>query len=303
MSKDNRLSLNQIQNEIESTRQKRDDLNKKTKEYINNLQEIEKEIVDTLKHAKNTHKKKRDYFNEKVKKLKEKKIEFKNLLNKLSEEIKELQTSKKNEGKSMGYSSIKQLEHKIENYERIIETENLDIAQENAIIDKIRELAKIKQDFLSEQQNSRLFKLEQQIEIVKLNLSKIYEQLTKWSNKSQSYHQKMLDSYQEVNQLREKKRTMEEELIENKKRADSYHEQYLLFLNQKKKISKGKKRRPYDKTKTRKRPKQFTPRKNQKDVEMLEKIKQDKLATALEKQKKGQKLNLYEARLILENRS
>ena len=34
--------------------------------------------------------------------------------------------------------------------------------------------------------------------------------------------------------------------------------------------------------------------------ELLAKIKQDKLATALEKQKSGQKLNLFEARLILE---
>ena len=33
---------------------------------------------------------------------------------------------------------------------------------------------------------------------------------------------------------------------------------------------------------------------------MLEKVKKEKLATALEKKKAGKKLNLYEARLILE---
>jgi hypothetical protein len=35
-------------------------------------------------------------------------------------------------------------------------------------------------------------------------------------------------------------------------------------------------------------------------MEELEKLKQDKLAEALEKQKAGKKLNLFEARLILE---
>jgi hypothetical protein len=34
---------------------------------------------------------------------------------------------------------------------------------------------------------------------------------------------------------------------------------------------------------------------------MMHKLKQDKLALALEKQKSGQKLNLFEARLVLEN--
>ena len=37
-----------------------------------------------------------------------------------------------------------------------------------------------------------------------------------------------------------------------------------------------------------------------KNDELLEKMKKDKRATALEKQKAGKKLNLYEARLILE---
>ena len=66
-------------------------------------------------------------------------------------------------------------------------------------------------------------------------------------------------------------------------------------MNKRKKVSKGKKgyRSP-------KRPKpNFSY--NQKKNDELEKLKQDKLATALEKQKAGKKLNLYEARLILES--
>jgi hypothetical protein len=63
-------------------------------------------------------------------------------------------------------------------------------------------------------------------------------------------------------------------------------------MNQRKKISKGKK--PYIPTK--KRPSKF----RQDKYRMLEKIKENKLAEAIEKQKAGKKLNLFEARLILE---
>ncbi|MHA2255109.1 MAG: DUF7121 family protein, partial [Candidatus Heimdallarchaeaceae archaeon] len=188
----------------------------------------------------------------------------------------------------------KQIERKISNLERSIETDNLDIAEENAIVDKIKELAESNQQILASQQNSDFFKIERKIEIVKINLNKIYEQLNKWSNKSQENHAKMLEIFNKVDELREKKKRREEELIENKKAADRYHEQYLQLMNQRKKFSKDK--GPYNPSK--KRP--FRSKQINKKKEMINKIKEDKLAEAIEKQKAGKKLNLFEARLILE---
>jgi len=289
-SQNYRISFRDLQHQIEDFRQKRDELNVKTKDYISALQDIEIDINNTLKIAKEKYRKKRDYWNNKVKKLKEKKIEYKTLLDNFIEEKKKIQKST-NDGKaSKSFISIKQIERKIDNLERKIETENLNIAEENAIIDDIRKLAEMKQEFLGERQNSDLFKLERKIEIVKINLNKIYEQLNKWSNKSQENHAKMQDLFQKVYTLKEKKKKMEEVLIENKKTADHYHEQFLKLMNQRRKFSKGK--RPYY---TSKKPTPST-----KKNELLEKLKQDKLEKALEKQKAGKKLNLYEARLILE---
>ncbi len=68
-----RTSFRELQFQIEDLRQKRDELNKKTKDFINNLQEIETGIANSLKNAKEKYKKKRDYWNNKVKQLKEKK--------------------------------------------------------------------------------------------------------------------------------------------------------------------------------------------------------------------------------------
>jgi len=290
-SQNSRTSFRELQILIEDLRQKRDDLNLKTKNFIAELQEIETEINANLKAAKEKYKKKRDYWNNKVKQLKDKKLEYKTLLDKLFEEKRSVQKKGNNSERPI---SIKQIERKISNLERSIETENLDIAEENAIIDIIKELAGSKQQFLADQQNTDFFKIERKIEIVKINLNKIYEQLNKWSNKSQENHAKMLEIFNNVDELREQKRRREEELIENKKAADRYHEQYLKVMNQRKKISKDK--RPYNPSK--KPP--FRSRQINKKKEMIEKIKQNKLAEAIEKQKAGKKLNLFEARLILE---
>ncbi|MFW9827787.1 MAG: hypothetical protein ACFFEY_09355 [Candidatus Thorarchaeota archaeon] len=289
-----RMSFRELQTQIEDLKQKRDELNDKTKKFINDLQEIEVEIANSLKIAKEKHKKKRDYWNNKVKQLKDKKIEYKALLDNLIEEKKKLLKNAKDSKEDKQILSMKQIERKIDNLERRIETEKLDINEENTIIDKIRELAAFKQDHLSKQKNSELFIIERKVEIVNINLGKIYEQLNKWSNKSQEYHSKMLEEFQKVDKLKAYKKKLEEDLIENKKTADRYHEQYLKLMNQTKRNFKGKK--PYRQGK----PQPIKFNQYSKKNEIIEKIKQDKLATAIEKQKAGKKLNLFEARLILE---
>ncbi|MHA1235068.1 MAG: hypothetical protein ACTSQL_08295 [Promethearchaeota archaeon] len=185
-------SFRELQNQIEEFRQKRDDLNKKTKDFINKLQKIDTEIDKSLNVAKEDYKKKRDYWNTKVKKLKDKKNEYKDLLDTVIVEKKKILQKSKKGKKSNNYISVRQIEKKIDNLERRIEIETLDILEENAMVDEIRDLAQIKHDFLAEQQDTDLYKIERKIQIVKINLNKIYEQLNKWSSKSQDYHAKML---------------------------------------------------------------------------------------------------------------
>ncbi|MFX1310277.1 MAG: hypothetical protein ACFE9M_10885 [Promethearchaeota archaeon] len=289
-----RTSFRDLQNQIEDLRQKRDNLNEKTKKFINDLQEIEIKIDNTLKLAKEKYKKKRDYWNDKVKQLKEKKIEYKTFLDNLIEEKKKIQKSEQNARDEKQILSLTQIKRKIENLERRIETEKLEISEENSIIDKIRELAAMKQEYLSKQETNEILKIERKIEIVRINLNKIYEQLSKWSEKSQENHAKMLEEFQNVDKLKETKKKLEEDLIENKKTADRFHEQYLKLMNQSKKMYKGKK--PYRPSKIpRAKIIEMTKRN-----EMIEKLKKEQLEAALEKQKAGKKLNLFEARLILE---
>ncbi|MHA2130784.1 MAG: hypothetical protein ACW99L_12495, partial [Promethearchaeota archaeon] len=141
-SQNSRTSFKNLQVLTEDLRKKRDDLNIKTKSIINGLQEIETSIDRNLKDAKEKYKKKRDFWNNKVKELKEKKLEYKTLFDKFLDEKKAIQKK----GKKLDNPiSLKQVERKISNLERRIETDNLEIAEENAIVDKIKELAESKQ--------------------------------------------------------------------------------------------------------------------------------------------------------------
>jgi len=53
----NPSSFKDLQIKIEDCKNKRDDLNKKTKDYIKSLQEIDGEIFDSLKLARDVYKK------------------------------------------------------------------------------------------------------------------------------------------------------------------------------------------------------------------------------------------------------
>lgn len=88
------LSFNELQGKIEDFKEKRDILNKKTREYIDSLSEIENAIIELLKTARDVYKPKRDHWNKKVKLLKEKKIEYKNLFDNLIEEKKKIELLK-----------------------------------------------------------------------------------------------------------------------------------------------------------------------------------------------------------------
>ena len=134
-SQNSQTSFRGLQILSDDLRKNRDDLNLKTKKFINDLQETETEINVNLKMAKEKYKKRRDYWNNKVKALKEKKVEYKTLFEQLLEEKKSNQKKSKNSDRLV---SIKQVERKIDNLERTIETENLDIAEENSIINAAR---------------------------------------------------------------------------------------------------------------------------------------------------------------------
>ncbi|MBY9021154.1 MAG: hypothetical protein KGD67_08855, partial [Candidatus Lokiarchaeota archaeon] len=120
-----------------NTTLKRNLVNKELENYIKSFQNIDSEIYKSLFTAKEFYDKKQHYYNKKIKRLKQKEIEFNQILNYANKDKQNLIESKVKEELSSSINYIKQsldeIESKIDNLNDQIEEQTLDIAEENNI--------------------------------------------------------------------------------------------------------------------------------------------------------------------------
>jgi len=278
------LSFGEIQSQADDYKRLRDEHNIKTKELFKYLNSTNKEIEQYRKEAKDLRKN-RDEINQKIKEKKKKKYELIDKIKEYKNKRNNLKSKDKANGKN--YSLIKKYEVETERLERSIETDQLTIKEENRIIERITELAEKRKELLKYmEENDELFQIEKDIESIGIELDNIKENFDVLSKESQEYHEKMVTLYKEIDYINDQRKIKEEELINNKVKADEYHELFIKMLNQKKRVRKPKKHYAYKKQMERKT--------------IEDEIIKKNLAAAIEKQKKGQRLNMFEARLLLE---
>ncbi len=278
------LSFGEIQSQADDYKRLRDEHNIKTKELFKYLNSTNKEIEQYRKEAKDLRKN-RDEINQKIKEKKKKKYELIDKIKEYKNKRNNLKSKDKANGKN--YSLIKKYEAETERLERSIETDQLTIKEENRIIERITELAEKRKELLKYmEENDELFQIEKDIESIGIELDNIKENFDVLSKESQEYHEKMVTLYKEIDYINDQRKIKEEELIINKVKADEYHELFIKMLNQKKRVRKPKKHYAYKKQMERKT--------------IEDEIIKKNLAAAIEKQKKGQRLNMFEARLLLE---
>ncbi|MCK4281153.1 MAG: hypothetical protein KAX10_03480 [Candidatus Lokiarchaeota archaeon] len=278
------LSFGEIQSQADDYKKLRDELNEKTKQIFKYLNSTNKEIEQYRKEAKDLRKN-RDEINQKIKELKKKKYKLIDKIKELKNQRNNLKSKDKVNGKN--YSLIKKYEAETERLERSIETDQLTIKEENRIIERITELAEKRKELLKYmEENDELYQTEKDIDSIGIELDNIKIDFDVLSKESQEYHEKMITLYKEIDYIIDKRKFKEEELINNKIKADEYHELFIKMLNQKKRVRKPKKLYAYKRQMERKT--------------IEDEIIKKNLAAAIEKQKKGQKLNMFEARLLLE---
>jgi len=250
---DNKFSnyINNAQKKVKEFVLERNQLNSKLKNYILSFQSIDSEIYNSLYDAREFYNEKRNDYNIKLKKLKRKKNKYERLWNQLTKEMSTLQKPEVNSNilVSIDYTkrSIEEIEDKINNINKKLEEQILDIDEENEIIEKLRELERNKQSKINilvelEQkqtkklQNGDYYKIQRRIETHEKNLKEIYETLIKLANKRLMTHKKMLDLYRKAGEFDNIKKRLENELIENKTTADGYYQLFLKLMNQNKKL-------------------------------------------------------------------
>ena len=307
--------FNKWQKNIINFALKRNMVNKELEKYIKSFQIIDSEIYKALFTAKEYYNKKHHYYNQKIKKLKQKEIEFKQFLEYVNREKRSLTEPKvKDEiSTSIRYieHSIKEIDNKINNLSNQIEELTLDVDEEDNIIEDIknldrdkkinlRHLRKLEQDLLREIQHNTYFKTVRTIEVLEINLKEIPRNLNKWSKKKVKIHRKMLDLCRKAKVFENIKKQIENELLGAKLATDRYLQLYSEITNQNKnKLIEEQlsffKKNAKAKENQRQKTKYIIKKKR-----LKKKFKNKKLEIALEKQKSGKKLDFYELKLILD---
>jgi uncharacterized coiled-coil DUF342 family protein len=307
--------ITDAQKEIKELVHKRKQLNNKIKRYIKSFQMAEYEIFKSLVNTKEYYNKKRYYSIKKIRKLRRKVLEYEDILDFL---IREREKHKKPDLNPNFLNlidclnnSIKEINYRINSFNKKINNQVLRIEEEIYIVEKISRLEKkklkrvkllsgLKKVKISELQSTNYHKVDSRIKLFDAMLKEINRDLIKWSNKRKNYHKKMLDLYREAKEFRNFKKEMENKLKENKDAADHFYQHYLEIMNRNerdiiKKIWIKPKAKPQQKEFITPRIESIITRK-----ELFKQFKNERLAIALEKQKVGKKLDFYEFKLILE---
>ena len=229
---------------------KRNLANKELEKYIKSVPTIDSEIYRALFTAKEYYTHKLRYYNRKIKRLKKKEVEFKQLLVYVKREKRNLLEPKVKDEISTSIrkvkQSIKEIDNKIYNLSNQIEEEALDVDEESSIIEDIknsdqdkkiyvRHLRKLGQDLLRELKNNAYFKAVRTIEILEINLNEISRILNEFSRKKIKNHRKMLDLCRKAKFFDSIKKQIENELLGAKRETDRYHQLYFELKNQSKK--------------------------------------------------------------------
>ncbi|MFX1242943.1 MAG: hypothetical protein ACFFA7_16980 [Promethearchaeota archaeon] len=306
--------LSEAQKKVKEFKLEREQLNMKLKNYILSFQSYDSDIYKSLLDARDFYTEKRYKYNLKLEDLRRKKKEYERLWNSLTKKLNTLPKLEINSNISttIEYTkrSLEDIEGKIENLNSALDEQILNIDEENEIIEKLTELENIKEKNLKilsglkqkqilELQSNEYYKTLNKKLAIEKDLTEVYENLIKFSNKRLFTHKNMFELCRKVGEFEIIKREVQKQLIENKNNADEFQILFSKLLNLNKKVvleefAKKAKLRP------RKMP-QSSINVIIKKKRKLKRLEQKKLEIALNKQKAGKKLNFYELQLILKH--
>ena len=308
--------FNKWQKNIINFTLKRNLANKELENYIKSFQTIDSEIYKALFTAKEFFNKKHRYYNQKIKRLKQKEIEFKQRLDYANREKRNLIEPKAQDeiSTSIRYikQSIEEIEDKINNLSNQIEELTLDIDEENNILEDIknldrdkqinlRHLRKLEQELFREKQQNKYLKTVRTIEILEVNLEEIPRNLKKWSKKKVKIHRKMLGLYRKAKVFENIKKQIENELLGAKQATDRYLQLYSELKTQNKNKLIEEQLSSFKSKAKAKEKRRLNTKNIIKKKRLKKKFRNKKLEIALEKQKSGKKLDFYELKLILDH--
>ncbi|MGZ7107449.1 MAG: phosphoserine phosphatase SerB [Methanobacterium sp.] len=257
------------------------------REYERKLSEITRER-DALNEEARSQKQIRDELNAGIKENLSKAIEYRNERDKTNQEVKKykkLRDETNNKLKTMEWESgrrdVINIEKEIKRIDKTIETEVLDIRKENELIKRVQDLSKQLQGMQKDVKAQK-----EALELKELSES-YHQKVVEFSDEAQITHEKMLEYFQKIDEIRINADEAHNKFIEIKNSASQKHDEVKECFVQIRKINK---RLDKVKAKTRSFETQVSDKKNKKEKERAMDI--------YEKFKEGKKLNTDELMLL-----
>ncbi|MGZ7095891.1 MAG: phosphoserine phosphatase SerB [Methanobacterium sp.] len=257
------------------------------REYERKLSEITRKR-DALNEEAKSQKQIRDELNAGIKENLSKAIEYRNERDKTNQEVKKykkLRDETNNKLKTMEWESgrrdVINIEKEIKRIDKTIETEVLDIRKENELIKRVQDLSKQLQGMQKDVKAQK-----EALELKELSES-YHQKVVEFSDEAQITHEKMLEYFQKIDEIRINADEAHNKFIEIKNSASQKHDEVKECFVQIRKINK---RLDKVKAKTRSFETQVSDKKNKKEKERAMDI--------YEKFKEGKKLNTDELMLL-----
>ena len=270
------------------------DAGKSFGELLSNKKELEKQLKiltkerDDLNENAREFKKVRDELNASIKENLDKALKYRDERDQINKEVrkyKKLRDETNQELKKMEYASgrrdILKIQSEIDKIEKTIETKVLDMRKENELVKKVQDLSKT----LSE------MKEDEKVQTEAVALKEVSEahhaKVVEFSDKAQDTHEKMLEYFKNIDDVRAKADIAHNKFIETRETASAKHEEVKAVLNEIRRKNKG-----LDKVKAKERniESEKSKKKNMAEKEIAKDI--------YEKFKEGKKLSTEELRLL-----
>jgi phosphoserine phosphatase len=270
------------------------DAGKSFSELLSNKKELEKRLKvltkerDDLNEDAREFKKVRDELNASIKENLDKALKYRDERDKINKEVrkyKKLRDETNQELKKMEYASgrrdILKIQGEIDKIEKTIETKVLDMKKENELVKKVQDLSKT----LSEMKEDE--KVQTEAVALKETSEAHHAKVVEFSDKAQETHEKMLEYFKNIDEVRAKADISHNKFIETRETASAKHEEVKAVLNE---IRRKNKSLDKVKAKERNMESEKSKKKNMAEKEIARDI--------YEKFKEGKKLSTEELRLL-----
>ena len=214
--------------EAERHRRRRDELNDKTREWVEKRDALNAQVRALVDEA-TQHRIQRDELNAQVKTAKEERDRYNRRVNELQDQLTELKRRKL----PRGAVPLGKLQQELKRLEFRQMTSVLTVDKERALIDEIQRLqAEVRKLEKSLEENEDVRKMRDELKSARDLAEDAHKRVSELAEKAQAEHDQMTALYEQGDNLRREADRAQEEFIKTKMLADEEHRKHIEHIRQ-----------------------------------------------------------------------